>query len=322
MFQFFGFKLLIGLAVILVVLLTLVYYNQNKILYIPRISRFMQSFQELDFLLPTIQLAGDIPPSRAASHKTWKSALRMDLHSEDGCSPAERVNASSSTSIKMQAVSIPLCRYRTQNEVSQQHSTVHQLRCFDCCLSRVFGQRRHANLTRTAKRFRGCFGLGDQLQEQKVGKGEQRYEDFCIGSKLGRSSVALRRNQVSLCKGDLWPDFGKHLHQYQRNDPCHLPNPIAFHLPADQLLALQGTSSLGQATHSLHQIAQRRNSPNLPNGVTHQQRNKRLIQNLIPNPKRHPQRLLVNQPRRLLRPIQRILRKSISQMMFDLFKKQ
>ena len=93
MFNFFGFKLFIGLALILVVLLTLVYFNQNKILYIPRISRFMQSFPELDFLLRTIQLAGDILLSKAVSQKMWKSALRMDLLSEDGCSPTQRVNA-------------------------------------------------------------------------------------------------------------------------------------------------------------------------------------------------------------------------------------
>lgn len=70
MFQFFGYKLFIGIAAIVVVLLTLVYFNQNKILYIPRISIFMQSFPELDFLLQTILLAGDIPPSKAVSQKT------------------------------------------------------------------------------------------------------------------------------------------------------------------------------------------------------------------------------------------------------------
>lgn len=38
LFQFFGYKLIVGLAAILVVLLVLVYFNQNKILYIPRIQ--------------------------------------------------------------------------------------------------------------------------------------------------------------------------------------------------------------------------------------------------------------------------------------------
>ena len=42
LFQFFGYKLIVGLGAILVVLLVLVYFNQNKILYIPRIPKFMQ----------------------------------------------------------------------------------------------------------------------------------------------------------------------------------------------------------------------------------------------------------------------------------------
>lgn len=85
LFQFFGYKLIVGLGAILVVLLVLVYFNQNKILYIPRIPKFMQSSPGLDFLRRTTQLAGGILPNRAASRKTWKLVLQTDLNCEDGC---------------------------------------------------------------------------------------------------------------------------------------------------------------------------------------------------------------------------------------------
>ena len=173
----------------------------------------------------------------------------------------------------MQAVSVTQCRYRTQNEVSQQFTAVHQLWCFNRRLSWVFRQRRHAHLARPSERFRSRFGLGHQLQEQKVGPGKQKYENFCTWSQLRRSSFAVHRHKVSLLKGNRRPDPGKHLHQHQRNDPCNIPSAVSFHLPAAQLLAVERPSSAGQAAYSLHQIAPGRNSADFSNGAAHQQRN-------------------------------------------------
>jgi hypothetical protein len=72
LYKLFGLKGYLVLLCIVAVLLALIYANQNKILYIPRTSPQMKSYQTQHFLPLKILQDGDTLPSRAARPKTWK----------------------------------------------------------------------------------------------------------------------------------------------------------------------------------------------------------------------------------------------------------
>lgn len=72
LYNFFGLKgPLIPLCIILVLIL-LIYINQNKILYIPRTPKAIQKFPTPLYHPRAIPLAGGILPSRAVTLRTCR----------------------------------------------------------------------------------------------------------------------------------------------------------------------------------------------------------------------------------------------------------
>jgi hypothetical protein len=76
----FGMKSIIVVLCIAVVLLGLIYLNQNKILYIPRIFPNTKKFQILICLLRTTPWGGGTPPSRVAPLKMLRLKPQTGSH--------------------------------------------------------------------------------------------------------------------------------------------------------------------------------------------------------------------------------------------------
>lgn len=133
-YKFFGLKAILVLLAIIVALLTLVYFNQNKILYIPRTSQSTQLSPTLRFLPRATRQDGGIPLNREFPPRMFKFRLQMDSGWRVGFFNQVIVGDSSSTSTKMLAVIVPLCRSWNPYSVPQKYNGIHWFQCPYCRL--------------------------------------------------------------------------------------------------------------------------------------------------------------------------------------------
>jgi hypothetical protein len=79
-FLFYVLETLVACSIITVVvggIMSLVYFNQNKLLYMPGTYSLIQSSPTCPFLHREILIPTDIPQSKGSIHLIWNSRLKM-----------------------------------------------------------------------------------------------------------------------------------------------------------------------------------------------------------------------------------------------------
>ena len=168
--KIFGNKGILITLGIMALVLFLVYYFQNSLLYMPGKLTVSETSLIWRTVRKTIRKATGIPRSKDLVPK--KSALRplITSTSKAGSSKTRKIADYSFIFTKMPEVTYLSFRFGLSDSLRKAYPWKNQLRCSDGCLPGLFGQLRQTYGGRTAKRCFGSDGIRRKLQKQGIAR--------------------------------------------------------------------------------------------------------------------------------------------------------